>query len=272
VVGLGAIDGVTEPLASSLDRQSAWGLSKRLSYVLLRQITPEDISAYVVGKSGEIVASMERNGRGETVVDCIEHVAAALEQYFGPVVRRVPPVPALLRYVDLTETKVWHRADGMDPIEILAIVRGYTGVKNLWSRSMFGCEFPILEMGHLLFLIDSLSGKHDQARHVARVMQWPEGGPEDFDALVRVVLECLAVLLGLPFALCAPSTPLAEMFQYSVRPSEYYPVETRVGAAVAALTWLWSAAGRRKAKQMMRTGHRCFKDSQGVAGWVAKWA
>jgi hypothetical protein len=270
-VGLAAIDGMPEPAGGSLDSQSAWRLSRRLSYVLLRPVTPDDVSAIAVDTGRGPALSLDRNRAGLTVPDCIEEVTSALERFFGTVVRSVP-VPALLRYADLSETKAWRRMDGMLPVEVFAIVRRYTGVKNLWSRSEFACEFPILEMGHALFLTDSLSGKYDHAKRIARVMQWPEGGPEDLEALVCVVLECLAVLLGIPFFLCSPSTPLVAMLQYCTKPSKYWPLETRVEAAVAALTWLWVVAERKKADHLLRTAQRCLKDGQSVADWVAKWA
>lgn len=269
ISGLGAIDGF-DIAVGHLDQHSSQYLARRLSYFLLRPVEPKDVSAILAQDARSEILSLEKNRRGLTVVQCIEQVTAVMGDTFGPAVRSAP-VPALVRYGALSETKAWRRADGFDLVELFIMVERAVGLIDLGSKGGFACEFPILEMGHAFFLYDDLTAYWGHSSHIARAMHWPKSCPEDGESIVHLVLECMAVVLGLPFDLCRRSVPLAKIMSYCLRSSRYYGIEQRVGALVCALSCLWSRSDRRKAKLLVRTCEQCLHRGEDVAGWVRLW-
>jgi len=271
-IGLGSIDGLSEVAVGCPDEYVAKTLARRFSYFFLKPVDSRDVTAVLMGDGGSGALSLENNRRGLTVIECIDQVSAVMKSIFGHMVDSVP-VSALLRYATLSETKEWHRADGFDPIELFAWVERASGARELESRNRgFACECPILEMGHALFLYDDLNSKRTHSHHIAHAMEWPQCCPKDSELLIDLVLECMAVIIGLPFDQCRRSIPLAEILSYSIRPSKYYGLKQRVAGLVSALTWLWSSSGLRKARLLMRTCEECMHRGEDVANWVRLWA
>lgn len=270
MAAVGAIDGLAVEGMGELDERAAHRLARRLTYFLARPVTPDDVRMLAAGGGGWEPLELKPNGSGLTVLQCIDQVAGALEKQFGAGLWALP-VPAMARYTDLARTRAWREADGLNLAELWTYAVG----RGASPRYPFACEFTVLEMGHDLYWLETITKENRPSRHIAQVMGWPADRSDealrDPHALAALVHECMAVVMGLPFDLCQPATPLAEILGYSFQPTPYFGMEQRAGAAAASVEWLWRPEGRHKDKAMLQSCQECVQKGQGVLAWVDRW-
>jgi len=180
----------------------------RLEFLFLTGVSLPEEPAAVSGLTTKVQRGLERNGRGQTIVENLAALRRALGELCRPYVQT--PLRWLTRYHEL---EPWYRRyDGLDGVDIRLMLGERIG-RDLPEVRF--AELPIIELGQADFLGEACT---DEARL--------EAVAEVLGARLRISLgekaslasgfcRISAILLSLPFEACQPTRSVFEILGHA---------------------------------------------------------